>query len=209
MIEEERKKREEILAKVEKESQGKYAPTYITVIKNGNVANESQQILAQLPNQPQQLQQIQEIKKPKRKIKIRKPVVAQSDDESNKNATPSGVIPVINEDIPTNGKTPVLNTVTLPKITNETPTLKPHKEKDHNDNPSLRKLKRQISNVKYIHERYEMLKTLGDGNFAVVKQARLRSTENEYAIKVIDKSKMKVNKLTPIHQFIINYSNNF
>ena len=37
------------------------------------------------------------------------------------------------------------------------------------------------------------MKTLGDGNFAVVKQARQKSTDHEYAIKVIDKSKMKVN----------------
>lgn len=36
------------------------------------------------------------------------------------------------------------------------------------------------------------MKTLGDGNFAVVKQARQKSTDHEYAIKVIDKSKMKV-----------------
>ncbi len=37
------------------------------------------------------------------------------------------------------------------------------------------------------------MKTLGDGNFAVVKLARLKSTDQEFAIKIIDKSKMKVN----------------
>lgn len=36
------------------------------------------------------------------------------------------------------------------------------------------------------------MKTLGDGNFAVVKQAKLKNTDTEYAIKIIDKSKMKV-----------------
>jgi serine/threonine protein kinase len=35
------------------------------------------------------------------------------------------------------------------------------------------------------------MKTLGDGNFAIVKQAKNKMTEHEYAIKIIDKSKMK------------------
>lgn len=54
------------------------------------------------------------------------------------------------------------------------------------------KLKRQITNFNRIQDRYEILKTLGDGNFAVVKHAKLKNTENEYAIKIIDKSKMRV-----------------
>ncbi|ESO87761.1 hypothetical protein LOTGIDRAFT_194203, partial [Lottia gigantea] len=36
-----------------------------------------------------------------------------------------------------------------------------------------------------------MGRVLGDGNFAVVKQSRLRSTGQEFGIKVIDKSKLK------------------
>jgi hypothetical protein len=36
---------------------------------------------------------------------------------------------------------------------------------------------------------------LGDGNFAVVKQAKLKSNEHEVAIKIIDKSKMKVSAI--------------
>ncbi len=33
---------------------------------------------------------------------------------------------------------------------------------------------------------------MGDGNFAIVHRSKLRGTEREYAIKIIDKSKMKV-----------------
>jgi hypothetical protein len=53
------------------------------------------------------------------------------------------------------------------------------------------KVKRQVSSVARINEKYDIGKTLGDGNFAVVKYARLRNTDHEYAIKIIDKSKMK------------------
>lgn len=42
-----------------------------------------------------------------------------------------------------------------------------------------------------IESRYEIGKTIGDGNFAVVKECRLRTTESEFAMKIIDKSKMK------------------
>ncbi|XP_039267675.2 uncharacterized protein LOC120342771 isoform X1 [Styela clava] len=42
-----------------------------------------------------------------------------------------------------------------------------------------------------IETRYEIGKTIGDGNFAIVKESRLRNTEAEYAMKIIDKSKLK------------------
>jgi len=42
-----------------------------------------------------------------------------------------------------------------------------------------------------IETRYEIGRTIGDGNFAVVKECRLRNTESEYAMKIIDKSKLK------------------
>ena len=54
------------------------------------------------------------------------------------------------------------------------------------------KLLNQISNVSRVTDKYEILKTLGDGNFAIVKQARSKNSDHEYAIKIIDKSKMKV-----------------
>ena len=56
------------------------------------------------------------------------------------------------------------------------------------------KLERQISNATHVAERYEPGKLLGDGNFAVVKQCKLRSAPAgtpDYAMKVIDKSKLK------------------
>jgi hypothetical protein len=53
------------------------------------------------------------------------------------------------------------------------------------------KVKRQISSFVRIAEKYEFGKVLGDGNFAVVKQARNKQSDHEYAIKIIDKSKMK------------------
>ncbi len=43
-------------------------------------------------------------------------------------------------------------------------------------------------------DKYELGKKMGDGNFAVVHRSKLRGTEREYAIKIIDKSKMKVSK---------------
>ncbi|MEE6515456.1 hypothetical protein FKM82_024240 [Ascaphus truei] len=38
---------------------------------------------------------------------------------------------------------------------------------------------------------YEIGKTIGDGNFAVVKECRLRNANQEYAMKIIDKFKLK------------------
>lgn len=122
-------------------------------------------------------------KKPKRKPKF-KPNLNQSrnsEDETNThtaNATPSAVVPMINESRK--------SSLVLPKIepmAKQTPVS--HKSEQ------IRKLKRQISSIKHVTDRYEIGKTLGDGNFAVVKQARLKNTDNMYAIKIIDKSKMK------------------
>ncbi|XP_048384691.2 serine/threonine-protein kinase DCLK3 [Stegostoma tigrinum] len=42
-----------------------------------------------------------------------------------------------------------------------------------------------------IEHYYEIGRTIGDGNFASVKECRLKSTEYEYAVKIIDKSKLK------------------
>ncbi|GCC19533.1 serine/threonine-protein kinase DCLK3-like [Chiloscyllium punctatum] len=42
-----------------------------------------------------------------------------------------------------------------------------------------------------IEHYYEIGRTIGDGNFALVKECRLRNTEYEYAVKIIDKSKLK------------------
>lgn len=37
---------------------------------------------------------------------------------------------------------------------------------------------------------------MGDGNFAIVRRSKLRGGEKEFAIKIIDKSKMKVKENT-------------
>uniref|UniRef100_UPI00398F6A69 serine/threonine-protein kinase DCLK3-like n=1 Tax=Pristiophorus japonicus TaxID=55135 RepID=UPI00398F6A69 len=42
-----------------------------------------------------------------------------------------------------------------------------------------------------IERSYEIGRTIGDGNFALVKECRLKNTEYEYAVKIIDKSKLK------------------
>lgn len=41
----------------------------------------------------------------------------------------------------------------------------------------------KISNASHVTEKYDIIKTLGDGNFAVVKHARLKNTDLEFAIK--------------------------
>jgi len=48
----------------------------------------------------------------------------------------------------------------------------------------------QISRVDHVTRSYEQGNVLGDGNFAVVRQCRHRETGREYAMKIIDKSKM-------------------
>jgi doublecortin-like kinase 3 len=221
LIEEERKKRE-IIAQPQINTENKdplntsittTTTNYTTTNKNDKPSinkpttqqqNDTLPLIVQ-PSSQQNLSTQELInKKLKRKSKARKSQ-GQSEDESNyknMNVTPSGVKPVINDDSINNGK-PLqqinTNTVTLPKIggqetgAHDTKHVK-EKNREKHDIHALRKLKRQISNAKHVTDRYEILKTLGDGNFAVVKQAKLRSTDNEYAIKIIDKSKMKVLK---------------
>ncbi|KAK3595087.1 hypothetical protein CHS0354_043187 [Potamilus streckersoni] len=53
------------------------------------------------------------------------------------------------------------------------------------------KLERQISSDDYVYNKYELGRTLGDGNFAIVRYSKLKNIGTEYAMKVIDKSKLK------------------
>ncbi|KAK3106265.1 hypothetical protein FSP39_016329 [Pinctada imbricata] len=53
------------------------------------------------------------------------------------------------------------------------------------------KLERQVSSDEHILSRYDLGRTLGDGNFAIVRQSKLKNTGSEFAMKVIDKSKLK------------------
>jgi len=50
-----------------------------------------------------------------------------------------------------------------------------------------------------LHRRYEVKEVLGTGAFATVKRAVKKSDKQEYAIKIIDKSKLKKDELAVIH----------
>ncbi|CAF0720598.1 unnamed protein product [Rotaria sp. Silwood1] len=54
-------------------------------------------------------------------------------------------------------------------------------------------------------DKYELGKKMGDGNFAVVHRSKLRGTDREYAIKIIDKSKMKGKEYMLDHEINIMY----
>ncbi|XP_069469298.1 serine/threonine-protein kinase DCLK3 isoform X2 [Ambystoma mexicanum] len=51
--------------------------------------------------------------------------------------------------------------------------------------PPLLKCRLDVENF------YEIGRTIGDGNFAIVKECRVRSVNEQYAMKIIDKSKLK------------------
>ena len=53
------------------------------------------------------------------------------------------------------------------------------------------KFSRQISNIAYVEDRYDIGKTLGDGNFAVVKYCVEKTSKKPFALKIIDKLKLK------------------
>ncbi|KAK2166677.1 hypothetical protein NP493_1310g00030 [Ridgeia piscesae] len=53
------------------------------------------------------------------------------------------------------------------------------------------RFERQVSNADPILKKYDLGKVIGDGNFAVVKQCKLKNTSSEYAMKVMDKAKLK------------------
>ena len=77
--------------------------------------------------------------------------------------------------------------VSLPEVNNK----EPPKKKRSQGIVYKTKFERQISNAEHVFEKYELGRLLGDGNFAVVKQSKLKGTEKEFAVKVIDKSKLK------------------
>lgn len=51
-----------------------------------------------------------------------------------------------------------------------------------------------------IAERYKVGRTLGDGNFAVVRECVERSTGREYALKIISKDKCRGKVSLPAHR---------
>ncbi|CAF1571390.1 unnamed protein product, partial [Adineta ricciae] len=56
-----------------------------------------------------------------------------------------------------------------------------------------------------VTDRYELGKKMGDGNFAVVHRSKLRGSDREYAIKIVDKSKMKGKEYMLDHEINIMY----
>ncbi|KAF7247960.1 Serine/threonine-protein kinase DCLK3 [Varanus komodoensis] len=53
------------------------------------------------------------------------------------------------------------------------------------------KPRHELSSTADVEKCYEIGRTIGDGNFAVVKECHHRSTNRRYAMKIIDKSKLK------------------
>ncbi|XP_077996554.1 serine/threonine-protein kinase DCLK3-like isoform X2 [Glandiceps talaboti] len=68
--------------------------------------------------------------------------------------------------------------------------LPPPPKKEEKKNKYAAEPRKKVSPSE-IMKRYEIGKTIGDGNFAVVKEARLVNTDEEYALKIIDKAKLK------------------
>ncbi|XP_048388875.1 serine/threonine-protein kinase DCLK1a isoform X2 [Stegostoma tigrinum] len=63
---------------------------------------------------------------------------------------------------------------------------------DENEGPSCEELVEETFQVPAsIAERYKVGRTIGDGNFAIVKECIERSTSREYALKIINKSKCR------------------
>ncbi|KAM8919012.1 serine/threonine-protein kinase DCLK1 isoform 4-T4 [Lycaon pictus] len=62
---------------------------------------------------------------------------------------------------------------------------------DENDGPGEEVLEEGFQIPATITERYKVGRTIGDGNFAVVKECVERSTAREYALKIIKKSKCR------------------
>ncbi|KAL5011086.1 hypothetical protein ScPMuIL_013391 [Solemya velum] len=53
------------------------------------------------------------------------------------------------------------------------------------------KLERQVSSDDFVLKQFDLGRTLGDGNFAIVRQAKFKANSSDYALKIIDKPKLK------------------
>ncbi|RNA12882.1 serine threonine- kinase DCLK2-like isoform X1, partial [Brachionus plicatilis] len=167
------------------------------VLSSSSSSNSKRVNILSPINNPDNSQLI-ENKKPKRKIKFRPKAIREASKEQDlteKKVQKSPTVMSIKEqDSPRNqikSKSP-LRSPKDQEIKDSKDEEKKNAKKIEREGPVNNKLKRQITSFNRILDRYEILKTLGDGNFAVVKHARLKNTEHEFAIKIIDKSKMKV-----------------
>uniref|UniRef100_A0ACB8FTW8 Uncharacterized protein n=2 Tax=Sphaerodactylus townsendi TaxID=933632 RepID=A0ACB8FTW8_9SAUR len=65
------------------------------------------------------------------------------------------------------------------------------KGKDEENGTSNKSLKHNVQSRSDVEKCYEIGKTIGDGNFAVVMECHHRSSSQNYAMKIVDKSKLK------------------
>ncbi|XP_054847779.1 serine/threonine-protein kinase DCLK3 [Eublepharis macularius] len=65
------------------------------------------------------------------------------------------------------------------------------KEENSSNRTSDKRLKHEVQSRVDVESCYEIGRTIGDGNFAVVMECRHRSNSQNYAMKIIDKSKLK------------------
>lgn len=104
---------------------------------------------------------------------------------------------VIEKPKPEKEKTPVV--LEAPKKEEPPEKKEPPKEPPPDDKKKKQKSKivrktkmeRQISNADYVNNKYEPGRTLGDGNFAIVKSCKQKNSPHEYAMKIVDKAKLK------------------
>lgn len=68
---------------------------------------------------------------------------------------------------------------------------KANKDANRSRRSSDTRLKRHVSSRADVESCYKIDRTIGDGNFAVVMECHHRSTNQNYAMKIIDKSKLK------------------
>uniref|UniRef100_A0A8C3T523 Protein kinase domain-containing protein n=1 Tax=Chelydra serpentina TaxID=8475 RepID=A0A8C3T523_CHESE len=54
------------------------------------------------------------------------------------------------------------------------------------------RLRQNVRTRADVESYYEIGRTIGDGNFAIVKECRRCNTNQNYAMKIVDKSKLKV-----------------
>ncbi|CAF0733239.1 unnamed protein product [Didymodactylos carnosus] len=87
---------------------------------------------------------------------------------------------------------------TTTQATVQTPKTSPQPPKTDNNEIQTQKkfiIKKRSLQIyqtpSVITDKYDLGKKMGDGNFAIVKRSKLKGTDKEYAIKIIDKSKMK------------------
>ena len=96
-------------------------------------------------------------------------------------------------DSPRDNATPKPVDLYLPADAEEAPRMPPEVKQAPTevDRKPVAKHQRHVSSYLAIEEKYELGRILGDGNFAVVKHCRERETGKEFAMKIVDKGKLR------------------